>query len=136
MHGQCELLTCEVKTIFKHAARLLGHGDIGESTVISAKSGQVLYPTVFESNAFIRGGILHLSAFTGNLVMDQMCFESLLDAFSASLHEAAGSEYESSEVDSESDLRAAVASNSVNAGVGEPEEVNTPAEDAGISQDQ
>lgn len=81
MHGECKMLACDAFTIFRHAAKLLGHENIAESTVISSKCGQVLYPTFFESTEFIRTGFLQLSAFPGYLSMDGMRFDCFVDAW-------------------------------------------------------
>jgi hypothetical protein len=86
MHGDCELLSCPPVSIFKHAAKLMGHQNISDSTIISSKYGQVLFPAFFESNSFIRNGFMQLSAFRGKLNMDNMQFDVFLDEWSEELN--------------------------------------------------
>jgi hypothetical protein len=66
-----------------------------ESTIISSKFGQVVYPAFFEANDFMREGFMQLCAFPGRLRKDDMDFNCLIDAFEDV------SEYDSEDVDSE-----------------------------------
>lgn len=86
MHGHCEVLSCPPVSIFKHAAKLMGHQNIWDSTIISSKCGQVLFPAFFESDSFIRHGFMQLSAFRGKLNMDDMQFDLFLDDWSDKLN--------------------------------------------------
>jgi hypothetical protein len=95
MHGRGQFLSCPPIALFKSATRLMGHPRIMESTIISSKFGQVVYPAFFEANDFMREGFMQLCAFPGRLRKDDMDFNCLIDAFEDV------SEYDSEDVDSE-----------------------------------
>lgn len=82
MHGQCAYLSCQPVAVFQHAAKIMGHGKVSDSTIISSLNGQVLFPSFFEATEFLREGYLQMSAFPGKLEKGDMQFDFLLDAWS------------------------------------------------------
>ena len=86
MHGQCAFLSCPSIAVFKHAAKMMGHQKIWESTIVSSLYGQVLLPAFFEAPDFLREGFLQMSAFPGKLQKDNMQFDFLLDSWSNEIH--------------------------------------------------
>lgn len=101
MHGKCQFLSCPPIALFKSATRLMGHQKIRESTIVSSKSGQVIYPAFFEANDFMQEGFMQLCAFPGKLRKDDMDFDVLIDAWSDTIHTEGASDYDSEEADSE-----------------------------------
>ncbi|KAK5301822.1 hypothetical protein LTR46_009656 [Exophiala xenobiotica] len=79
MHGQYAYLSCRPITIFQHAAKMMGHLRISESTIISSLYGQVLFPAFFEARDFLREGCLQMSVFPGKLQKDGLQFDFLVD---------------------------------------------------------
>ena len=100
MHGQCAYLSCPPIAIFQHAAKMMGHQRIRDSTIISSLHGQVLFPAFFEARDFLSEGFLQMSAFPGKLQKGEMQFDFLLDSWSNTLDTAEVSDTESEEFDS------------------------------------
>lgn len=100
MHGKCAILSCSAISIFKHAAKLMGHQKIRDSTIVSSKSGQVLYPSFFEATDFMTEGFMQLCAFPGKLNKDGMNFDFFLDAWSDTVHTEGLSDADTEEMDS------------------------------------
>jgi hypothetical protein len=125
MHGRCKLLISDTFAIFKHAAMLLNHQAISESTILSSGSGQVLIPAFWEWNSFHRSGYFQLSAFAGELRWNGMNFDALIDSFSHELRNAPVSDSEE-ESESEDDEHAVVSESSeVGSGLDEEMEVDS-----------
>jgi hypothetical protein len=101
MHGQCAYLSCPPMTIFQHAAKMMGHQKIWDSTIISSLYGQVLFPAFFEARDFLSEGFLQMSAFPGKLQKGEMQFDFLLDSWSNKINTEGVSDAETEEVDSD-----------------------------------
>jgi hypothetical protein len=101
MHKKCAILSCPPIAIFKCAAQLMGHQKIRDSTIVSSKSGQVVYPAFFEATDFMRNGFIQLCAFPGKLNKDDMQFDFFLDSWSDTIQTQGLSDADSEEIDSE-----------------------------------
>ncbi|RFU30055.1 hypothetical protein B7463_g6296, partial [Scytalidium lignicola] len=108
MHGNCAILSCPAISIFKHAAKLMGHQKIWDSTIISSNSGQVLYPSFFEATDFITEGFMQLCAFPGKLNKDEMDFDFFLDAWSDIVHTEGLSDADTEEIDSGDEIESRI----------------------------
>ena len=86
MNGRYQLLSCPPIALFNDATMLMGHlPRFTQSTIISSKYGQVVFPAFFEANDFMREGYMQLCAFPGRLRKDDMDFDCLMDAFDSVL---------------------------------------------------
>ena len=101
MHGQCSYLSCPPIAIFQYAAKMMGHQNVLDSTIISSLNGQVLYPAFFEANDFLSEGVVQLCAFPGKLQQEGMQFDFMLDSLSHELNGPGLSDAETEEVDEE-----------------------------------
>jgi hypothetical protein len=80
MHGQSTCLLLPPSFIFKYAANLMGHKNIGDSTIVLSQCGQVLFPAFFEVSDFSNVGFLQLCTFPGKLRISKMEFDYFTDA--------------------------------------------------------
>ncbi|KIW19899.1 hypothetical protein PV08_00474 [Exophiala spinifera] len=104
MHGRCAYLSCPPMAIFQHAAKMMGHQNVSDSTVISSLWGQVLFPVFFEAPEFLSEGFLQMSAFPGKLRRGDMQFDFLLDSWSNRISTEGPSGAETMIVDFDLDL--------------------------------